>query len=42
MKRDYTYPALEIYSIATEKGFALSFGVEIVDYSKNDDDLLDD
>lgn len=42
MKREYTQPEIAIATFVAEKGFALSFGVGIIDYSKNDEDELDD
>lgn len=42
MKREYTFPTLCVYSFVAEKGFAQSLGVDITDYTKGYDDVLDD
>ena len=42
MKRDYIFPAVEIFSVNVERGFADSFGASINDYTKNESDSMDD
>ena len=42
MKRDYISPAVEIFSVNVERGFADSFGASINDFTKNESDSMDD
>lgn len=40
--KNYEAPKLEIYNVATERGFAQSLGGGLTDYAPGGDDSMDD
>lgn len=42
MRKNYVYPLICVYEFAAEKGFAQSLGGSINDFTKNEDDVLDE